>query len=145
MDTYARHEGGQTPHQPGGAADCGPGTSSRTCGGLRLPHQAPWCLGDGVGMMEEDQQRPLPRRESDDRTARLAFVRPAVAHPTFIPLGEVARLEVLEGPNQVSRENGKRRVVVQANIRDRDLGSFVTEAQRRIDAQVTLPPGSWLD
>ena len=91
---------------------------------------------------------PLPRRESEDRTPRLAFVRPAVVaveRPTFIPLGEVARFEVVEGPNQVSRENGKRRVVVQANIRDRDLGSFVTEAQRRIDAQVTLAPGSWLD
>src|SRR5918911_2766604 len=69
----------------------------------------------------------------------------AVQHSPFIPLGEVARLEVVEGPNQVSRENGKRRVVVQANIRDRDLGSFVTEAQRRIDAQVALAPGSWLD
>ena len=57
----------------------------------------------------------------------------------------MARLEVVEGPNQVSRENGKRRVVVQANIRDRDLGSFVTEAQQRINAQVTLAPGSWLD
>jgi cobalt-zinc-cadmium resistance protein CzcA len=56
--------------------------------------------------------------------------------PTFLPLGEVARFEVVEGPNQISRENGKRRVVVQANIRDRDLGSFVIEAQRRTDAQV---------
>ena len=49
-----------------------------------------------------------------------------------------------EGPNQISRENGKRRVVVQANIRGRDLGSFVAEAQERIARELTLPPGSWL-
>ena len=50
-----------------------------------------------------------------------------------------------EGPNQISRENGKRRVVVQANIRGRDLGSFVAEAQARVANEVQLPPGSWLD
>ena len=91
---------------------------------------------------------PLPRRDGDDRVPRLAVVRPtvmAVEHPTFIPLGEVARLDVVEGLNQISRENGKRRVVVQANIRGRDLGSFVTEAQQRINAHITLAPGSWLD
>jgi len=49
-----------------------------------------------------------------------------------------------DGLNQVSRENGKRRVVVQANVRDRDLASFVQEAQQRINAQVKLPAGSWL-
>jgi len=91
---------------------------------------------------------PLPRRDGDDRVPRLAVVRPtvmAVERPTFIPLGEVARLDVVEGLNQISRENGKRRVVVQANIRGRDLGSFVTEAQQRINAHITLAPGSWLD
>ena len=64
--------------------------------------------------------------------------------PGFIPLGELARLEVSEGPNQISRENGKRRVVVQANVRGRDLGSFVAEAQERIAREVSLPAGSWL-
>jgi len=91
---------------------------------------------------------PLPRREHDDRVPRLTSARPVTVageRPTFIPLGEVALLEVAEGSNQISRENGKRRVVVQANIRGRDLGSFATEAQRRINAQVTLAPGSWLD
>ncbi|HEY5870396.1 MAG TPA: efflux RND transporter permease subunit, partial [Candidatus Tectomicrobia bacterium] len=63
----------------------------------------------------------------------------------YIPLGEVARLEVAEGPNQISRENGKRRIVVQANIRGRDLGSFVEDAQQQIASQVPLPAGSWLD
>src|SRR3546814_12615942 len=52
-----------------------------------------------------------------------------------IPLGEVARFDFAEGPNQISRENGKRRIVVQANIRGRDIGSFVEEAQARIRSE----------
>jgi cobalt-zinc-cadmium resistance protein CzcA len=48
------------------------------------------------------------------------------------------------GPNQISREHGKRRVVVTANVRDRDLGGFVTEAQRLITEKVRVPPGYWL-
>jgi len=63
----------------------------------------------------------------------------------FIPLREVARLEIAEGPNQISRENGKRRVVVTANVRGSDLGGFVAEAQERILAEVTLPAGYWMD
>lgn len=62
-----------------------------------------------------------------------------------VPLREVARFKFSEGLNQVSRENGKRRVVIQANIRGRDLGSFVAEAQRRVEAEATLPAGSWLE
>jgi len=61
----------------------------------------------------------------------------------FVPLGTVARIEVTEGANQVSRENGKRRIVVQCNVRGRDLGSFVAEAQARM-AEVELPAGQWL-
>ncbi|WP_323844178.1 CusA/CzcA family heavy metal efflux RND transporter [Microbulbifer magnicolonia] len=64
---------------------------------------------------------------------------------TFVPLSEVASLELAPAPNQISRENGKRRVVVTANVRERDLGSFVEEARARIAAQVQLPPGYWLD
>ncbi len=65
--------------------------------------------------------------------------------PEHVPLGELARIEVSIGPNQISRENGKRRAVVTANVRGRDLGSFVAEAQERIAASVELPPGYWLD
>lgn len=61
---------------------------------------------------------------------------------TYIPLGEVASFEVAPGPNQVSRENGKRRVVVSANVRGRDIGSFVGEAQTRL-AEVKIPSGYW--
>ena len=61
----------------------------------------------------------------------------------YIPLGSIADLEVAPGPNQVSRENGKRRVVVTANVRGRDIGSFVAEAEDRILKGVTVPPGYW--
>ena len=60
-----------------------------------------------------------------------------------MPLRDVARFSYSEGLNQVSRENGKRRVVVQANVRGNDLGSFVSEAQAKVDAQVKLPAGSY--
>jgi cobalt-zinc-cadmium resistance protein CzcA len=56
----------------------------------------------------------------------------------------VANLEVVQGPNQVSRENGKRRAVVTANVRGRDLGSFVNEAETRIAEKVQIPSGYWL-
>jgi cobalt-zinc-cadmium resistance protein CzcA len=63
--------------------------------------------------------------------------------PTFIPLGEVASLELAPGPNQISREEGKRRIVISANVRGRDIGSFVAEAEREIREQVKVPPGYW--
>jgi cobalt-zinc-cadmium resistance protein CzcA len=61
----------------------------------------------------------------------------------FIPLGDVATFEVAPGPNQISREDGKRRVVVTANVRGRDIGSFVAEAEQRIAADVEIPAGYW--
>ncbi|GAB3313855.1 efflux RND transporter permease subunit [Haliea atlantica] len=63
----------------------------------------------------------------------------------YVPLSEVADLELAPAPNQISRENGKRRVVVTANVRDRDLGSFVDKARERIARQIKLPDGYWLD
>ena len=63
----------------------------------------------------------------------------------YVPLGEVARLNLAPGPNQISRENGKRRLVVSANVRGRDLGGFVAEVQQKIARDVKLPPGYWLD
>jgi cobalt-zinc-cadmium resistance protein CzcA len=62
----------------------------------------------------------------------------------FIPLSEVADFEFKPGPNQISRENGKRRIVVTCNVRGRDIGSFVTEAQARINEGVKIPPGYWI-
>lgn len=63
----------------------------------------------------------------------------------FIPLREVASLEIAAGPNQISRENGKRRVVVTSNVRGRDLGSFVEAAEQQILSEVDLPAGYWLE
>ena len=62
---------------------------------------------------------------------------------SFIALGEIATFEVAPGPNQLSREQGKRRVVVSANVRGRDIGSFVAEAQGRIAGEVRIAPGYW--
>ncbi len=63
--------------------------------------------------------------------------------PAFVQLGELAEFEVGPGPNQISRENGKRRVVITANVRGRDLGSFVREAQEKV-REVKLKSGSWI-
>jgi cobalt-zinc-cadmium resistance protein CzcA len=65
--------------------------------------------------------------------------------PEAIPLGEVADIEYTIGPNQISRENGKRRVFVTANVRGRDLGGFVADVQEAISASVATPAGYWLD
>jgi cobalt-zinc-cadmium resistance protein CzcA len=63
----------------------------------------------------------------------------------FVPLLELAQIEVTEGPNQVSRENGKRRIVVQTNVRGTDLGSFVSMAQKNLEREVKLPAGQWIE
>ncbi|PAY05088.1 CusA/CzcA family heavy metal efflux RND transporter [Bradyrhizobium sp. UFLA03-84] len=61
-----------------------------------------------------------------------------------LPLNRVAQFSFTEGPNQISRENGKRRIVVTANVRGRDLGSVVEEAQAKVGQSVQLPPGYWM-
>ena len=62
-----------------------------------------------------------------------------------VPLSSVARFDVAEGPNQISRADGKRRMIVQANVRNRDLGGFVAEAQAKVADQVQPPPAGWID
>ncbi len=92
---------------------------------------------------------PIPLPAHEEELQRAAFRGETPLGPrggfAFLPLGSVARIALTEGPNQISRENGKRRVVVQANVRDRDIGSFVAEAQQRIGTQVVLPPGTWIE
>ncbi|MGJ8668932.1 MAG: efflux RND transporter permease subunit [Oceanococcus sp.] len=93
----------------------------------------------------------LPERLRQDPTTlqNLPLLLPNAAQnadgPHYVPLGEVARIELAPAPAQISRENGKRRVVVTANVRGRDLGSFVEEVQQSINDQVDLPAGYWLD
>ena len=64
---------------------------------------------------------------------------------TYMRLNELATLDVAQGANQFSRANGKRNVVVTANVRNRDIGSFVAEAQAGIAASVSIPAGNWLE
>ena len=73
----------------------------------------------------------------------IALPRAADGRAHFIPLSEVATLGVSPGPNQVSRENGKRRIVVSANVRGRDIGSFVAEAEQGL-SQIKIPTGYWI-
>ncbi len=64
--------------------------------------------------------------------------------PQTVPLSQVAQIQFTEGLNQISRENGKRRVVIQANVRGRDVGSFAAEATAKVD-RVALPTGAWIE
>ncbi|MDA0891215.1 MAG: CusA/CzcA family heavy metal efflux RND transporter [Proteobacteria bacterium] len=63
----------------------------------------------------------------------------------FVPLSQLASLQVIEGPNQINRESGKRRVVVTANVQNRDLGSFVDVLRNQVSTQVSLPAGYWIE
>lgn len=85
----------------------------------------------------------LPAAMRDDPAALAAL---PIVSPTgvSVPLSSVARIQVSEGPNQISRNDGSRRVVVQANVRGRDLGGFVAEAQDRVES-IALPTGVRLD
>ncbi len=64
--------------------------------------------------------------------------------PVYLQLGEIASIDIAQGANQFSRENGKRNVVITANVRDRDIGSFVAEAQQRISQEVKIPAAYWI-
>jgi heavy metal efflux system protein len=86
---------------------------------------------------------PLGGADNADESSRVAGW--SAGAPRTVPLREVARIETTQGPNQVNRENGKRRVVVTANVRGRDLGGFVGDLQRRIATEVEVPSGYWVD
>ena len=105
--------------------------------------------GRTSGMIfEGDRRFPVVIRLSDAQRADLgllARVQVPVAGGAFVPLASVADIRIVDGPNQISRENGKRRIVVQANVRGRDVGSVVAEAQNAIATQVRLPAGSYLE
>lgn len=87
---------------------------------------------------------PLPK-ESAVMLASNSVELPDVAPSAdYVSLGNVADFNIAPGPNQVSRESGKRRVVVTANVRGRDIGSFVQEAQAAIQSNVKIPAGYWI-
>jgi len=86
---------------------------------------------------------PVPLPGADDAPDGRFQLATLSGAPRYVPLREVADISVGLGPNMINRENGKRRIVVTANVRERDIGSFVNEAQATIDRQVDIPPGYW--
>jgi cobalt-zinc-cadmium resistance protein CzcA len=105
--------------------------------------------GKAVGQIFEGDQRfdlvirlAEPLRNDPVTLEALPVPLPAGG---YVPLREVATITIVEGPNAINRENGKRRAVVTANVRGRDLGSFVGDARRRIEQDIDLPPGYWLE
>ena len=110
--------------------------------------------GKEAGIVQEGDRRfplvvrlPERIRSDPDMLANLPVPLPQYksgsSRPAFVPLSAVAKVELVEGLNEVTRENGKRFAVVQCNVRGRDIGSFVAEAQQKVASQVKLPPGYW--
>jgi len=104
-------------------------------------------------LYEGDRRTPIVVRLPDSIRGDIDAVRNLMVTtasgvdglPRAIPLGELATVEVRVGPNQINREDGKRRIVVTANVNDRDLGSFIAELRSRVDAEIDLPFGYWVD
>ena len=105
--------------------------------------------GESAGLIYEGDRRfPLVVRlpesiRTDERQLRRlpVPVKTSVSDAGYVPLEEIVEIETILSPNRISRENGQRRVVVSANVRGRDLGSFVEEVQQAIAEQVEMPPG----
>jgi cobalt-zinc-cadmium resistance protein CzcA len=96
--------------------------------------------------IETIKRIPIPLPASDgDEVQKVSFGNAPNQGLSFIPLSAVAKFDFSPGPNQVTRENGKRRVVATCNIRGRDIGSFVAEAHEKIQAEVKMPPGYWTE
>ena len=114
--------------------------------------------GRSAGQVFEGDRRfdlvvrlPEHLRTDIERIERLPIALPQAEQtgadiaPDYVPLREVAHIKLAYGPNQISREQGKRRVVVTANVRDRDLGGFVEEVREAVHEKVELPAGYWVD
>jgi cobalt-zinc-cadmium resistance protein CzcA len=105
--------------------------------------------GANAGTLYEGDRRydivvRLPEALRSDVTT-VGQITIALPDGGYVPLREIADVTIAPGPNQIQREQGKRRVVITANARGRDLGSLVAEAQQLIDTEITLPEGYWLD
>ena len=101
-----------------------------------------------VGVLQDGERRfPITLR-IDDRyrldPAAIARIPVTAANGDRIPLASLAKIALVEGPTAINREWAKRRIVVQANVRERDIGTFVEEAKRVIEREVSLPPGYYL-
>ena len=106
-------------------------------------------VGQVVGTVFERERRfQLVVRMVDQASASPKALKNLLVptpHDELVPLSRVAKVFVDEGPAQVSRENVQRRIVVESNIRGRDLGGFVKEARQRIEEAITLPTGYYLE
>jgi heavy metal efflux system protein len=87
---------------------------------------------------------PLSSPDAQANPVRTALATSPLAQMRYVPLSALAQIEIAPGPNQISREDGKRRIVVSANVRDRDLGTFVADAQQQIAEKIKLPAGYWI-
>ena len=87
---------------------------------------------------------PLPPIESQAKPTPATWSSAPLAQIRYVPLSEVAQIDLAPGPNLISREDGKRRIVVTANVRGRDLGSFIADAQEQVRQKVKLPAGYWI-
>lgn len=85
-------------------------------------------------------------RKNPDHLAKLPIALPDSDDPdlSYVPLGEIADIKAISGPNQINRESGKRHVIISANVVDRDLGSFIADVQQNAQ-QLNLPAGYWLE
>ena len=107
-------------------------------------------LGGAVAnqLYEGDRRSDIVVRLAEDRRTdvdALSSLPVMLSDGNFVPLGEVAELQLDLGYNQVYRENGKRRVVITTNVRGRDLGSFVQEIQQTVKQKVGVPAGYWVE
>ena len=107
---------------------------------VRLPEP----LRNNMGSLRRLPIR-LPSIQQSEVAGDADMLGVARTPPHFIPLSEVASIEITLGPNQISRENGKRRIVVTANVRGRDLGSFVADVQNAVSSEIMLPAGYWIN
>ena len=87
---------------------------------------------------------PLPAIDNSARATPALWGNSPLGQIRYVPLSELAGIELAPGPNEVSREDSKRRIVVTANVRGRDLASFVADAQKQVAQRVKLPSGSWI-
>jgi len=96
--------------------------------------------------IDELRRLPIPiKREIATHDAMGGQEEKTVSATGYVPLDSVAKLEMTTGPNQISRENGKRRIVVSSNVRGRDLGSFVRDVQEKVASSNVVPPGYWVE
>ncbi|MCL4492784.1 MAG: efflux RND transporter permease subunit, partial [Nitrospirae bacterium] len=99
---------------------------------------------DATNILEGDRRFSVLLRFPEERRSNVETIGNILVRTSSganVPLAQLAKISVSEGPVQISRENGKRRIVIECNVEGRDIGGFVAEAKERIDKEVKLPSG----